>query len=359
MEILGSRGPLCGLAGVAVSARRSPSRLAQSHRVVRAGSALVGCALSPARSSCARPLRRAFLLAYLCGFLWYMGNCYWVRDTMFRYGDMPPLAPTLLLIAFSLVLGLYFGLFGLGVMLVRRATRQCTAGTGCGAISLGCARSCGGTHHQRSLGSARLLAGRQRPGQSACPLDRCLWHHLSAGRRQRVADRRVCARPAVEYGQQRVDGERFWSGLAGVTLLATGAAGLMSTAAQSPCSRPPPSSSSPISMSAPKITGPAPANGTATSPSSPDWPASSARPTSLEFRRPAHPPAKSFARRIPRIRISSSGPKRRRPLSRPIPAFSNAIASLARSMQAPLVVGGIGNEYSSDLTGLAATTTRP
>ena len=69
-----------------------------------------------------RPLRRGFLLAYLSGFLWYMGNCYWVRDTMARYGDMPPLAPTLLLIAFSLVLGLYFGLFGLGLMLIRRAT---------------------------------------------------------------------------------------------------------------------------------------------------------------------------------------------------------------------------------------------
>ena len=69
-----------------------------------------------------RPLRRAFLLAYLSGFLWYCGNCYWVRDTMGRYGDMPPMAPTLLLIGFSLVLGLYFGLFGLCVMLVRRAS---------------------------------------------------------------------------------------------------------------------------------------------------------------------------------------------------------------------------------------------
>jgi apolipoprotein N-acyltransferase len=68
------------------------------------------------------PLRRAFFIAYLSGFLWYMGNCYWVRDTMSHYGDMPPLAPTLLLIGFSLVLGLYFGLFGLGVVLVRRAT---------------------------------------------------------------------------------------------------------------------------------------------------------------------------------------------------------------------------------------------
>jgi apolipoprotein N-acyltransferase len=68
------------------------------------------------------PLRRAFLAAYVCGVLWYIGNCYWIRDTMMRYGDMPAIAPVLLLLGFSLVLGLYFGLFGLGVMLVRRAT---------------------------------------------------------------------------------------------------------------------------------------------------------------------------------------------------------------------------------------------
>ena len=35
---------------------------------------------------------------------------------------MPPMAPTLLLIGFSLVLGLYFGFFGLAVALVRRGT---------------------------------------------------------------------------------------------------------------------------------------------------------------------------------------------------------------------------------------------
>src|ERR1700680_3499622 len=78
--------------------------------------------LAPVAQDAPRPRRRAFLLSYLCGVLWYMGNCYWVRDTMSRYGDMPPLAPTLLLIGFSLVLGLYVGIFGLGVMLVRRAT---------------------------------------------------------------------------------------------------------------------------------------------------------------------------------------------------------------------------------------------
>ena len=85
---------------------------------------LLAAVLSPAARHTAHPLRRAFGLAYACGFLWYCGNCYWVRDTMQRYGDMPTGAPTLLLIGFSLVLGLYFGLFGVAVALVGRSTGQ-------------------------------------------------------------------------------------------------------------------------------------------------------------------------------------------------------------------------------------------
>jgi len=69
-----------------------------------------------------KPLRTAFFLSYVCGVLWYAGNCYWVRDVMMQYGDMPPLAPELLLLGFSLVLGTYFGLFGFAVALVRKAT---------------------------------------------------------------------------------------------------------------------------------------------------------------------------------------------------------------------------------------------
>ena len=68
------------------------------------------------------PLRRSFFIAYLCGVLWYLGNCYWIRDTMLHYGAMPAMAPELITLGFSLVLGLYFGLFGLGVALVRRST---------------------------------------------------------------------------------------------------------------------------------------------------------------------------------------------------------------------------------------------
>ncbi|MGA3080228.1 MAG: apolipoprotein N-acyltransferase [Terracidiphilus sp.] len=83
---------------------------------------LLWAILSPGTTDAPRPLRRGFLVAYLCGVLWYVGNCYWVRDTMMRYGDMPVGAPTMLLLGYSLVLGLYFGLFGLFVVLVRRAT---------------------------------------------------------------------------------------------------------------------------------------------------------------------------------------------------------------------------------------------
>ncbi len=78
--------------------------------------------LSVVESAQPRPLRRAFLISYLFGVLWYMGNCYWVRDVMLQYGDMPPLAPTLLLVGYSLVLGLYFGLFGMALSLVHKAT---------------------------------------------------------------------------------------------------------------------------------------------------------------------------------------------------------------------------------------------
>ena len=67
-----------------------------------------------------RPLRRAFLIAYVCGVLWYAGNCYWIYDTMLLHGGLPPVVSALLLLGFSLVLGLYFGLFGLGLAFVRR-----------------------------------------------------------------------------------------------------------------------------------------------------------------------------------------------------------------------------------------------
>jgi apolipoprotein N-acyltransferase len=78
--------------------------------------------LSLARKDQPRPLLRAFLLSYVCGVLWYMGNCYWIYDTMLIHGGLSPVVSVLLLVGFSLVLGLYFAAFGLGVLLVHRAT---------------------------------------------------------------------------------------------------------------------------------------------------------------------------------------------------------------------------------------------
>ena len=66
-----------------------------------------------------KPLRRAFLVAYVGGVLWYMGNCYWIYATMNIHGGLSPVVSALLLVGFSLVLGGYFGLFGLGMAVVR------------------------------------------------------------------------------------------------------------------------------------------------------------------------------------------------------------------------------------------------
>ena len=83
---------------------------------------LIVAVLSSANLAARRPLHRAFLLGYVCGVLWYAGNCYWIYDTMYIYGGLPAWASAIMLAGFSLVLGLYFGLFTLAVALVRRAT---------------------------------------------------------------------------------------------------------------------------------------------------------------------------------------------------------------------------------------------
>lgn len=69
-----------------------------------------------------RPWLRGLLAGYLMGVLWYMGNCYWVYPTMFQYGGLSPVIAFLILLAFSLALGLYFAAFGLVVSLVGKSS---------------------------------------------------------------------------------------------------------------------------------------------------------------------------------------------------------------------------------------------
>jgi apolipoprotein N-acyltransferase len=56
---------------------------------------------------------QAFLLAYVCGILWYAGTCYWIYDTMHEHGGLSVFFALLALFLFCLYLGLYHGLFGL------------------------------------------------------------------------------------------------------------------------------------------------------------------------------------------------------------------------------------------------------
>ena len=50
-------------------------------------------------------------LGYLCGFVWYFGNCYWIYQTMYLYGALPRLVAAGILLLFCLYLGLYHALF--------------------------------------------------------------------------------------------------------------------------------------------------------------------------------------------------------------------------------------------------------
>src|SRR5260370_12141793 len=57
-------------------------------------------------------LRQGAALGYICGFIWYLGNCYWIYQTMYLYGGLAkPIAAGILLL-FCLYLGLYHALFG-------------------------------------------------------------------------------------------------------------------------------------------------------------------------------------------------------------------------------------------------------
>jgi apolipoprotein N-acyltransferase len=57
-------------------------------------------------------LRQGAVLGYACGFIWYLGNCYWIYQTMYLYGGLAKPIAAGILILFCLYLGLYHALFG-------------------------------------------------------------------------------------------------------------------------------------------------------------------------------------------------------------------------------------------------------
>jgi apolipoprotein N-acyltransferase len=64
-------------------------------------------------------LAQGFVTGWLTGIVWYGFNCYWIYQTMFIYGGLPSSVSVGILVLYSLILGLYFGLFGWMVAVVR------------------------------------------------------------------------------------------------------------------------------------------------------------------------------------------------------------------------------------------------
>src|SRR5271155_5781951 len=86
---------------------------------------LLWALLSNDRSGKPLTFRQGAALGYLCGFVWYMGNCYWIYQTMYLYGGLEKPIAAGILVLFCLYLGLYHALFAaLVVAFCRRFGRQ-------------------------------------------------------------------------------------------------------------------------------------------------------------------------------------------------------------------------------------------
>ena len=81
---------------------------------------LLWALLSDRSAAHPRYLRRAALTGYASGVLWYILNCYWIYQTMLYYGHVPAPGAAGIVVLFSLVLGLYFGLFAFLLAFFRR-----------------------------------------------------------------------------------------------------------------------------------------------------------------------------------------------------------------------------------------------
>ncbi len=69
-----------------------------------------------------RPLWRGFFTGWVFGVMWYGINCYWIYQTMYFYGGLPTTVAAGILLLFSLIMGLYYGLFGWLIAFSRHAT---------------------------------------------------------------------------------------------------------------------------------------------------------------------------------------------------------------------------------------------
>jgi apolipoprotein N-acyltransferase len=183
--------------------------------------------LGPDRDGNMLRTRDGAALGYVCGIVWYMGNCSWIYQTMFKYGGLSKPISFGILILFSLYLGLYHALFGAAVVYLRRAfpdvsSRQPGSG-GSSRSRSGSPRSGRSGSHQASA-SRRSNAGapagfappRKRRRRSSRPktglrnaliMAPCLWTALE------LARARITGFPWDLLGNSQVD-NRFFTQLA-------------------------------------------------------------------------------------------------------------------------------------------------
>lgn len=68
-------------------------------------------------------VKQGFLIAWVCGVLWYLGSCYWVYPVMNDYGGLNPIAAALITMVFCVIMALHHGAFGgLLVLMSRRSS---------------------------------------------------------------------------------------------------------------------------------------------------------------------------------------------------------------------------------------------
>jgi apolipoprotein N-acyltransferase len=65
-------------------------------------------------------LWQGFLIAWLCGIVWYLGTCYWIYPVMNGYGKLPVPVAALITIGYCLLMGTHHGVFGLLVVMMAR-----------------------------------------------------------------------------------------------------------------------------------------------------------------------------------------------------------------------------------------------
>ena len=98
---------------------------------------------------------QGFVLGYVCGILWLAGTCYWIFDTMHRYGGLPIPAAVLAQILFCMYIGLYHGMFGLLLAVV--AGTKIAGSNNAGSKAAGSKPAASGASMRRALVAAPFL----------------------------------------------------------------------------------------------------------------------------------------------------------------------------------------------------------